>query len=174
MGIQNEDAGDLAKATKALFSVEIKDAQMQQRIMAYITTKVVQDLVEGLDLVTQSLQRMDSLNLWRLEVGANVMLSMATILPLVRNRDNTISMIRWPLVPLLRRHLIPFSEVVRLVAAKGQAGLVSNFRPWSRCPDHLHAYLGAVSPEAVWGMADDELDALLGWQVGRGSWPVVW
>lgn len=156
----NDDSRDLREAIGTLFSTEVEDAAVQQHTMAYITAKITQDLMEGLAILNGALDSLNSLDPLRFEVGINIVISTAAILPLVLNFDGTLSMVRRPLVPLLRRHIIPFSVVIRIVAREGQAGLVRRFRPWSQYPDVLRDYVGAINPDVVWGMGDGELDTL--------------
>lgn len=107
----------------------------QRHIMAYVTTKAAQDLAKSLLGVDRSLDLMDSFEPSRFMIGMDIMIATACFLPLVRNADNTLSILRQPLVPLLKRHIMPFSAVVLVVAQEGQFGLISRFRPWAQYPD---------------------------------------
>lgn len=151
---------DLRESSEALFSTEIGDTTIQRHIMAYVTAKVVQDVVKVLAELDGLLGSVARSNPLRFEMGMNLLIPTASILPLVLNADDTLSMVRRPLVPLLRHHILPFSDVVRIVANDGQIGLIGRFRPWSRRPDALGEYIGGLGLDAVWKMTEEKLEEL--------------
>lgn len=151
-------------AGELIFGNNSFDPNKQSEIMSYYVYSVMNVLAWKVREIQDTLTALNhDWDIWEFTQGIDRALDMPNLMPLVYNSDGTLSLIRRPLVKIMRPCLKSFTEIRAYLRERdgSRTYMPSYFRPWGKPPDVVVSWwrveTGRVDAREMWTLSEQDL-----------------